>query len=159
MFDLLNRIRKLDPRKFTPTQWVMVAVGIVVALWVLGTLFSIVTAIAPFVVLGILGYVVFRVLSSRSEDAAKVQQAKREASVTQADASTQRASEQVEAVRTRRLVEPTIDPNTGLETVDIARLEEQERRLMQRAKQVDADEVQRQLEERRKRLLGNQSGE
>jgi uncharacterized membrane protein len=159
MFDLLNRIRKLDPRKFTPTQWVMVAVGVVVALWVLSTLLSIVTTIMPFVVLGILVYVAFRVLSSRSEDAAKVQQAKREASVAEADASTQRASEQVEAVRTRRLVEPTIDPVTGLETVDIARLEEQERRLMQRAHQVDPDEVQRQLEERRKRLLGNQSSE
>jgi uncharacterized protein YacL len=159
MFDLLNRIRKLDPRKFTPTQWVMVAVGVVVALWVLSTLLSIVTTIMPFVVLGILGYVAFRVLSSRSEDAAKVQQAKREASVAEADASTQRASEQVEAVRTRRLVEPTIDPVTGLETVDIARLEEQERRLMQRAHQVDPDEVQRQLEERRKRLLGSQSSE
>jgi len=159
MFDLLNRIRKLDPRKFTPTQWVMVAVGVVVALWVLSTLLSIVTTIAPFVLLGILGYVAYRVLSSRSEDAAKVQQAKREASVAEADASTQRASEQVEAVRTRRLVEPTIDPVTGLETVDIARLEEQERRLMQRAHQVDPDEVQRQLEERRKRLLGSQSSE
>ncbi|MFQ3674426.1 MAG: hypothetical protein SNJ83_12610, partial [Aggregatilineales bacterium] len=74
-------------------------------------------------------------------------------------ASAQRASDQVAAVRARRLVEPTIDPKTGLETVDIARLEEQERRLMQQTQQADADEVQRQLEERRKRLLGNQSSE
>ncbi len=159
MFDLLNRIRQVDPRKFTPTQWVVVAVGIIVALWVLSTVLSIVTTIMPFVVLGIVAYVAYRVLISRSEDAAKVQQQQREASISQADASTQRASEQVEAVRARRLVEPTIDPKTGLETVDIARLEEQERRLMQQAKQADADEVQRQLEERRKRLLGNQRSE
>ncbi|XWX03908.1 hypothetical protein VZO05_15495 [Aggregatilineales bacterium SYSU G02658] len=159
MFDLLNRIRRVDPRKFTPTQWVMVAVGVIVALWVLSTLLSIATTIMPFVVLGILFYVGYRALSSRSEEAAKVQQQKREAAVSQADASADRAQEQVEAVRARRLVEPTIDPKTGLETVDIARLEEQERRLMQQAKQADADEVQRQLEERRKRLLGNQSSE
>lgn len=159
MFDLLNRIRKVDPSKFTPMQWVMVAVGIIVVLWLLSTLLSIVTTIMPFVVLGILLYVGYRVLSSRSEEAAKVQQQKREASITQASASTQRASEQVDEVRRRRLVEPTIDPATGLEKVDLARLEEQERRLMQRAQQADADEVQRQLEERRKRLLGNQSSE
>jgi uncharacterized membrane protein len=159
MFDLLNRIRQVDPRKFTPTQWVMVAVGVIVALWVLSTVLSIVTTIMPFVVLGIVAYVAYRVLSSRSEDAAKVQQQRREASISQADASAQRASDQVAAVRARRLVEPTIDPKTGLETVDIARLEEQERRLMQQTQQADADEVQRQLEERRKRLLGNQSSE
>lgn len=159
MFDLLNRIRKIDPSKFTPTQWLMVAVGIIVALWVLSTLLSLVTTIMPFVVLGILLFVGYRVLSSRSEEAAKVQQQKREATVVQADASTQRAREQVEEVRRRRLVEPTIDPNTGLEKVDLVRLEEQERRLMQKAKQADADEVQRQLEERRKRLLGNQDNE
>lgn len=163
MFKLINRIRTFDPRTLTPVQWVMIAVGVIVALWVINVLLGIAAALMPIVIVGILAYVGYRVLSSRSENAAQVQQEKRADSLAQADVSTRKAARQVEtvvAVRldpqpAARLVEPTVDPDTGVQQADLVKLEEQEvKRSIQT--NTDPNEIQRQLEERRKRLLGGQ---
>lgn len=162
MVKLLNRIRTFDIRKLTPVQWVMIAVGAIIALWILNALLSIVATIMPIVVIVVLAYVAFRVLSSRNENVEEVQKEKREEKLAQADASTRKAAQQVETVTatalapeaSNRLAEPTIDPETGLQQVDLGKLEAEENRRLRQTVTTDPDEIQRQLEERRKRLLG-----
>jgi hypothetical protein len=167
MFNLFNRVRNFDVRKVTPVQWVMVAVGILIALWILNTLLSIAATLMPIVIVAILAYVGYRVLSSRSEDAAAIQKEKREEQFAQADASTVKAAKQVDTVIATKLDkapaserlsdEVTVNPETGVTEVNMARLEEQEAQALKQTKQkADPEEIQRQLEERRKRLLGGQ---
>ena len=167
MFDVLNRIRTFNLRKVTPVQWVMVAVGILIALWILNTLLSIAATLMPIAIVAILAYVGYRVLSSRGEDAAAIQQAKREEKFQQADDSTIKAAKQVNTVIATKLEkapaserladEVTVNPETGVTEVNIARLEEEESQKLKQTKQkADPEEIQRQLEERRKRLLGGQ---
>jgi uncharacterized membrane protein len=165
MFDLINRIRNFDVRKVTPVQWVMVVIGVIVALWVLNTLISIAISLMPVVVIGVVVFLAYRVLSSRAEDTRDIQQEKREENIQQAASSTQRAAQQVNTVMatkvdkvedsTRLSADAAVNPATGFTEVDLTRLAEKEETILKQS-QPDADEVARQLEERRKRLLGGQ---
>lgn len=165
MFDLINRIRNFDVRKVTPVQWVMVVIGIIVALWVLNTLISIAISLMPVVVAGALAFLAYRVLSSRGEDARTLQEQKREENIQQATSSTQRAAQQVSTViatkvektddSARLAVDAVVNPETGFAEADLTRLAEKEEAILKQS-QPDADEIARQLEERRKRLLGGQ---
>lgn len=159
MFELFNRVRSIDIKKLTPVQWVMIAVGIIIALWVLNTVVSIAVTLLPIVLVGLIAYAAFRILTSRSEAPADLQKQKRDDNIQQATASTAKAARQVDTVIstkvepiTNRLDDAAVDPVTGVILPDLKRLEEQEAQQIQAPKKADPDEIARQLEERRKRL-------
>jgi hypothetical protein len=167
MFDFINRIRNFDIRKLTPMQWAMIAVGAIVGLWVLSTLISIATSLLPVAILGAIGYVAYRTLSSRDDDAKEIQKIKREEQLQQATTATAKAAQQVDTViatkvapiekeASRLSVDPIINPETGVSEPNMSRLLEQEEKKLKDAKQASQEDVQQQLEERRKRLLGGQ---
>jgi hypothetical protein len=168
MLELLNRIRNFDYRKLTPTQIVIGIAVTIIALWLVSQVVSLLTSLVPIAILVLILYFGFRMLNNRSEateDAEAAANAKtttveatvRDVTDTETapaqDIATEETAAEEDEFHVRRLrVEPKINPKTGLPEADLSRLEE----LEQQADDVTHD-IQAQIEERRRRLMGNDS--
>lgn len=164
MFDLVDRIRKFDPRKLTPTQIVLGVIAFIVVIAILNFVLQLANTLLPFAVIGLVGFFVYRLMNSRSP--AEEQQA----AATSDDTATQQQPDAVESqddfeaqrdeaiaqdareAASRMSVAPKTNPETGIEEADLDALLEKEQRLMDDTKQVN-DDIMAQLEARRKRLL------
>src|SRR5215510_13762399 len=68
VLNVINRIRKFDPRKLTPLQIVVGVAAAIVGIWVLWLVFQAIMTLVP-IAAGVLAiYLAYRWLSSRSED-------------------------------------------------------------------------------------------
>jgi hypothetical protein len=166
MFEMFDRIRKFDPKKLTVVQWGMIIVGVIVFFAALSFIINLANMLLPWVIIAGIVYFAYRTLTTRDETAKQIQEEKREETISRASSTTQRAAQQVDTVvatkigaveeSTARLsVEQEVNPESGFKEANMSRLLEEEEAKIKSAKQADAEEVQRQLEERRRRLLGN----
>jgi hypothetical protein len=68
VLNLINRIRKFDPKKLTPIQIVVIVASTIVGIWVLWMVVQAILTLVP-IAAGVLAiYFAYRWLSSRSED-------------------------------------------------------------------------------------------
>jgi hypothetical protein len=68
VLNLINRIRKFDPKKLTPIQIVVIVASTIVGIWVLWMVIQAILTLVP-IAAGVLAiYFAYRWLSSRSED-------------------------------------------------------------------------------------------
>lgn len=151
MPDFLKRLLSIDLRKITPAQLVVGAALALVALWLLSQVINLALSLVPIALILILVYLGYRVMSSRSVETSAAP-ARREQRAAASTRSASAASQ--DGARKRLMVEPTVNPETGLLEVDLAKLEAKEAEALRAAKQA-ADDVSAQLEERRRRLKGD----
>jgi len=171
MFELWRKLRQLRFNELTTQEIIVALVAVLIGLWLVTFVLDIIRTVVPIVVVGLLLYLAYQWFSSRGKDAdeaiasvraekkAKERQETRseQARVRIADEPVSTAADQP-APAAKLADEPTLshtNPDTGLEEIDLARLEEREQALLKETKQMSAD-IQSQIEERRKRLLGNQ---
>lgn len=169
MFDLVDRIRKFDPRKLTPTQIVLGVIGIIIVIAILNFVLQLANTLLPFAVVGLVAFFVYRLMNSRSP-AEEKQDATADDTAQQQTAADSHDEDAFEAQRdeamareaqeaaSRMSVAPKTNPDTGIEEADLDALLEKEQRLMDETKQVN-DDVMAQLEARRKRLLKGDDGD
>lgn len=150
MPDFLRRLLSIDLKKITPAQLVVGVAVLLVALWLLSQVVNLALSLVPIALVVILAYLGFRVMSSRSTEASAPARSETRVEATVRDTKT--AAE--EGARKRLMVEQTVNPETGLLEVDLAKLEAKETEVLNAAKQAAAD-VSAQLEERRRRLKGS----
>ena len=151
MPDFLRRLLSIDFKKITPAQLLVGGAVVLVALWLLSQVVNLALSLVPIALVVILAYLGFRVMSSRSAEAGAAP-ARSETRVEATVRDTKTAAE--EGARKRLMVEQTVNPETGLLEVDLAKLEAKETEALNAAKQAAAD-VSAQLEERRRRLKGD----
>lgn len=174
MLDILNRIRKFDPRELTPAQIALGVVALIVVLAVLNFILSLANTLLPIALIGGAVYFGYRWMNSRSE-ALPEQKSKSQKVVEEAANNRQKAQQKAEPERvvmtveddTRAdaaaqeateakkplMVEQQINPETGFKEPNIERLVEKEQEKMAEMDRVN-DDVMAQIEARRKRLLG-----
>jgi hypothetical protein len=195
VLNLINRIRKFDPRKLTPLQIVVGVAAAIVGIWVIWQVISAILTLVP-IAAGILAiYLAYRWLSSRSEDIPEeMTKSKNQKMVDEAIANVKatannvfgttekkvtvqeqptakvveenaidnlsvEAADQLEEVDDAKLVvKQIVNPETGFKEPDISRLIEREEQKLKEADRVN-EEVLSQIEQRRRRLLGNKDGQ
>ena len=124
VLNLINRIRKFDPRKLTPLQIVVGVAAAIVGIWVIWQIISAVLTLVP-IAAGILAiYLAYRWLSSRSEDIPEdMTKSKNQKMVDEAIANVKSAANNVfstpekavEAKPTAKVVEETALENLSVE--------------------------------------------
>ncbi len=160
MFNFINRLRNFDIKKITPVQ---VAIGIVVAVVVLGVLnflLSLANTLLPLLLGGAALYLGYQWLTSRSEDVdAKLNAIKREEALEKAKTAPESKTKPVTQAHEERVsrlsVEQLENPETGIKETNMQLLLEREEALKKAEDEVKQN-VQAQIEERRKRLLGGE---
>jgi len=151
--NLLKRITEFDYRKLTPVQIVIGLITVVVVLSIVQFLLNLATTLLPLVILGVLAYFGFRYFTTDRDKDEVVEATNTTQNVSQTTNTQEDSiSTTVAPAQTMRVEQP-INSSTGLREPDIDRLNAEESRLSQ--KEADADEIQQQLLERRKRLMGN----
>ncbi|MDW8171645.1 MAG: hypothetical protein RML73_04095 [Anaerolineae bacterium] len=178
MFELWRKLRQFRFNELSTQEIIIALVAVLIGLWLVSFILDIIRTLVPIVIVALLVYLAYQWLSSRGRDTedaiASVRAERRAKERTQQGQPTIRAKQDDQA-RTRIADEPLraeaptsltvkladsapmishTNPDTGLEEIDLARLEEREQALLREAKQINAD-IQTQIEERRKRLLGN----
>lgn len=182
MEELLRKIRGLRFRELTGTEIAIALIVVLVAFWAVGFVINLIQTVLPFIILALLAYVGFNVLRSRGKDtdeaiiSVRAEQKAQERQARRAEQSaprvvraqdtvivSEKAAEPVPKANAEAepmpalKVTPNINPETGLAEVDISRLEEREQELLKEAKQM-TDDVQAQIEARKKRLMGGEGG-
>jgi hypothetical protein len=164
LLTLWDRIRNFDPRKLTIPQIVIGVAVVIVALWLVGRVLALLTALVPIAILILAGFFGYRWLSSRSEqipvEAKKSQQERAVdaavATVTAAESGVMPAV-QVAEDDGNLTIKQVINPETGFKEPDITRLVEREEQKLKEADKVN-DQVMAQIEERRRRLMNDGNG-
>jgi uncharacterized protein YacL len=182
MFELWRKLRQFRFNELSTQEIIVGLVVVLIGLWLVSFVLEIIRTVVPIAVVGLLLYLAYQWLSSRGKDTedaiASVRAEKRAKAQEERTAQSRQAktaqSEQArvriadDPIRQEAPVPPIVkladdaasvshtNPETGLEEIDLARLEEREQELLREAKQINAD-IQTQIEERRKRLLGNQN--
>lgn len=177
MFELWRKLRQFRFNELSTQEIVLALIAVLIGVWLISFILNIIRTIIPIVIVGLLLYLAYQWLNSRgqdTEDAIANVRAQKRAKEKRKVEETQ-PSRQSDQARVRLTDEPLraeapasttvkladsapashVNPDTGLEEVDLARLEEREQQMLREAKQISAD-IQTQIEERRKRLLGKQ---
>lgn len=175
MQDLKKLFENFNIRKITPAQAVVGVIGLAIVVWVMNFIINLAMTLLPFAILAVIAYFGYSALTSKKEEVdEKLAQIKRDESLENAHpaevsavkpmARRQPVREESEnnetliindASQTPLRVETLVNPETGIAEPNISRLEELERAKQAEAEKTNA-EVQAQLEERRKRLGGQQ---
>jgi len=175
MLELLNRIRKIDLRKVTPTQWIVGLAALIIVMWVIGRVVSFITGLVPIAALILILYAAYRVISNRqkarndvsaradtvmteaetvlaSEPKRENRRARREPAQVEEATETAPAVEEDQAARLR--VAPKLNPDTGIVEADLSRLE-----ALEQETNTVTDDVMAQIEARRRRLMGGEDAD
>ena len=133
VLNLINRIRKFDPRKLTPLQIVVGVAAAIVGIWVIWQVIAAILTLVP-IAAGILAiYLAYRWLSSRSEDIPEeMTKSKNQKMVDEAIANVKAATtnvfstpeKAVEAKPTAKVIEETALDNLSVEATEQVEAEE-----------------------------------
>lgn len=168
MFELINRIRKINLRELTPLQIALGIAGVIVAIWLIGQIINIALSLVPVALVALALYIGYRLLTNQdggqaiSRRIGMRRSTRRTArTTTTAESAADTASADVheetsaqedrsEESEERLSVEQPLNPETGFREADISRLEAREKE-----RPVVDETVREQIEERRRRLLGD----